>query len=343
MAAGFGLWQSMPCGGEWQEFPVHLAEVLERAFQRSDSKAIFRLTAQHMGLRKGDPADLQYEVDFTSMQQICIENPDRRRDVRRVGGQDVRLKFSQQQAIMFAERQAHANCGPALVNLKGRLHRLTGDGEATFRSLDCWMRYKVPIIIHTQLSRDIGFYLRDTHYRNFWETGTGRGSTDTGARGGWEERFFGKAFEDCLPTEKPKYGCLNLTNDPKGVSSATQYGTSYFIMKHSIRWRVTITSRDSSNPDARPGTLRQFARFLQEGEGSKLTDGDLMRVVRHRAAETVAYYKEVQIHGDVRFSQDVHALVADEDLDASDKRKVRQFVEKNGFPVIFSEMHEGPM
>jgi len=203
------------------------------------------------------------------------------------------------------------------------------------------MRHQVPIIIHTQLSRDIGFYLKDTHYRSHFETLTGRGSTDTGSRSDWEERFFGTAFSGCHPSERPKYGCLNLTGDPKGVPQATQYGTSYFIMKNSIRWPVTITSRDSSCEDARPGTLRQFVRFLEEGAKSRLTDEDLMKLVRHQA-EKMFFYKEVQIHGPVCFSEHVHALVADESLNPSDKQKVRQFAKQNGFPVSFRPMHYVP-
>jgi len=108
---GFGLWQSKPYGGEWQEFPVHLANVIELAFERGECQATFSLTAQHMGLRKGDPAELQYKIDFGSMEQICIQHPERSRGVRRIGDQDIRLTLCQQRAIRFAERQAHANCG----------------------------------------------------------------------------------------------------------------------------------------------------------------------------------------------------------------------------------------
>jgi len=350
----FGVWQSKPEGGEWQEYPTHIAKALEDAFSLGKNEACFVLTQQNIGLRADDVAkqfsQLNYKVDFSTMTQLCIEAPARKREVRRCA-QDVALSPSQTAAIAHAEDLAHHNCGPALTALRARMIRLAGD-ENAFDELNRWMRHSVPIIIHTKLSGIlIDKYSDDTHYRCFHETGTGRGSTSTDDRGSWEARVFGKAYQhvatafdmafDKTPAfELPKYGCLNLTNDPKGVRSATQYGTSFFVLKDAVRWRCTITSMDSCYKQARPGTFRQFARFFEEGDESRLTDDDLLKVYRHRGEQmAINKYKEVQIHGPLRFRHDVEMLVADSSLTPADQTKVRAFAQKNGFPVKFQAMH----
>ena len=54
-----------------------------------------------------------------------------------------------------------------------------------FRTLQ-WIRQDAPIIIHVKLDCVLQFLLEDTHYRNLFEVGTGRGSTDFSARKSWE-------------------------------------------------------------------------------------------------------------------------------------------------------------
>ena len=52
-----------------------------------------------------------------------------------------------------------------------------------------WVRSNAPIIIHINLDRVLSFLTKDTHYRNFFEIGTGGGSTDTTARRSWEVKI----------------------------------------------------------------------------------------------------------------------------------------------------------
>merc|ERR1711862_471799 len=99
--------------------------------------------------------------------------------------------------------------------------------------------------------------------------------------------MFGDAYDRkgsqaaVCPAERPKYGTINLTDDPMGVRLATCYGTSYFVLKENVRWRCTLTSRDSASDYSRPGTPRQFNRFLEEGDGSRLADDELEMVLNH--------------------------------------------------------------
>ena len=52
-----------------------------------------------------------------------------------------------------------------------------------------WVRSAAPIIIHINLDRVLKFLVKDTHYRNRFETGTSGGSTDKVARKSWEVRL----------------------------------------------------------------------------------------------------------------------------------------------------------
>jgi hypothetical protein len=56
-----------------------------------------------------------------------------------------------------------------------------------FRTLR-WIRTDAPIIIHVNLSRCLEFLVKDTHYRNLFETGKGGGGNSTTARMDWEVR-----------------------------------------------------------------------------------------------------------------------------------------------------------
>ena len=49
-----------------------------------------------------------------------------------------------------------------------------------------WVRHEAPIIIHISLDRVLHFLVKDTHYRNQFETGTSSGCTDLRIRGSWE-------------------------------------------------------------------------------------------------------------------------------------------------------------
>lgn len=51
-----------------------------------------------------------------------------------------------------------------------------------------WVSSAAPIIIHISLDKVLKFLVKDTHYRNQFETGTSGGSTDLKARRSWEVR-----------------------------------------------------------------------------------------------------------------------------------------------------------
>lgn len=75
------------------------------------------------------------------------------------------------------------------------------------------------------------FFIKDTHYRNQFETGKSSGSLSRQSRIEWENRMFDKRYSSATDHERVKYGVINFTNDPKGVNCALGYGQSYFLLK----------------------------------------------------------------------------------------------------------------
>ena len=49
-----------------------------------------------------------------------------------------------------------------------------------------WVRHEAPIIIHVQLDSVLHYLVKDTHYRNQFETRTSGGCTELRIRGSWE-------------------------------------------------------------------------------------------------------------------------------------------------------------
>ena len=68
------------------------------------------------------------------------------------------------------------------------------------------------------------FFVKDTHYRNQFETKKSSGSLSLSARTNWEDRMFDTKHHKATPFERVKYGTINFTNDPKGVNGCSSYG-----------------------------------------------------------------------------------------------------------------------
>lgn len=331
---GFGMWQTKKQGeSEWRTLPATLAPQWEWAFAQGKERYTFTLDGESVVLRGNDGNGQSYTVDFTTMKQTNDAQPSRVREVRRVERLDVRLERNQLNAIHYVEKTVYENAAITQTRITERLARL---GLGTWDELDLWMNHHAPIIIHVKLSNTVKFFLDDPYYRNLFETNTGRGSTEKDKRAQWEDRMFNCYYRKAAAKDKPKYGTLNMTGDRLGVKKATCYGTSYFKLKPSIRWRCTFTSRDSACRQFEAGTARQFARFLSE-----LSDEELAMVAKHTGEPAVLKnYAEVQIHGPVRLAEDVEECVADIELTEDMKSDVRELGRRYGFPVKFDKMHD---
>merc|ERR1719350_349476 len=159
----------------------------------------------------------------------------------------------------------------------------------------------------------------DSKYRNLFETKVSGGNKNTAVRDKWERKLFGNAYHGfgVSNTDRPKYGVLNLFNDPQGIAGCRQYGDSYIVLKYA-RLRCTLSPQDSANlPARRLAVLDHYAHAMMEFSDTEIRE--LINVARGGLAghvgdsesvlERWGRYKEAQIHCDVRFDRDVESLV----------------------------------
>jgi curved DNA-binding protein CbpA len=170
--------------------------------------------------------------------------------------------------------------------------------------------------------------MQDDRLRNVWETGASQASTSESKRGAVEEQMGYSAalnrtdgtFQDINANntfdpkkrgEMPKYAALVSPSQTGGV--AGRYGTSYVVMKESVRERITHTPGDSWNlADA------QGVKYFTSNKHPEVIfangDANIMRLaaaeatgkdakwlsdIRKRGADFGGPYIETQIHGDL--------------------------------------------
>ena len=119
--------------------------------------------------------------------------------------------------------------------------------------------------------------------------------------------FSGK-MNTATPFERVKYGTMNFTNDPAGVTACSNYGQSYFLLKPHVRDRCTITDQDSSSSAAAIGTFRFIYHVLM-----KLPDPELVSAFegskgKEMVSSVIGTYKEIQINGPVEFAKDIERV-----------------------------------
>ena len=107
-----------------------------------------------------------------------------------------------------------------------------------------YIRDEAPIIIHFHVDKCLQFFLKDTHYRNQFETGTSSGTLNRQTRTQWENSLFENAYNDAKDAERCKYGVMNVVNDPNGITAAYSYGNSYMILQH-VRLRSSFANQDT--------------------------------------------------------------------------------------------------
>lgn len=331
---GFGNWQSKPAGGEWFPYPIFIAGQIESAYQQGQRDYTFELVRKDAGFREGDPQNMSYTVDFGRdsgvMRQFCVQNPCRERQVRRIQP-DERLTIEQLKAINHVEMNAFEACGPAKEGLMEKY------GRDAYLALQDWIGVHALILVHIRFDNPVtnGILIDalqdDEYYRNLFEVHIGRGSTDKAARAEWEGRVFGDAYDRVTAFDRPKYGTINLTNDPRGVQGAAAfYGASFFVLKKDVTWRCTLTVDDSSSSDALPFSPRECSKMCERLESR---EKERLQMVMEHKGDASDDYREVQIHGPLRFDRDIAYCVGDERLSADVRAKVNKFASKHNFEV----------
>lgn len=223
------------------------------------------------------------------------------------------LTDEQTRAVKYVASTARAKSEAAKEGLQRRLAKWGYDKD-TLEKVLTYIRDEAPIVIHTDLSKRLNAFAKDTHYRNQFETGTTSGSSDMSKRKAWESRLFPDIYDTVEAAHRVKYGVLNAVNDPRGIMSvAKQYGQDYLVLR-GVRLRTTFSDRDSCT-QGQQASCEWYAHVLE-----KYTDPELQAVtevalgdrlfVDSSVLDTAAGgYKEVQIHGEVEFKKHLEAVV----------------------------------
>lgn len=138
---------------------------------------------------------------------------------------------------------------------------------------------------------------RDGIYRCQFETGTSNGGLTAhpgGDRWKWESRIFGGVYDAALPSERPKYGALNHRR--RMIGASPRFGSAYLRLAAHTLERITFCYPDSVYEPRDFGVAARLALIplADAFNGDPLDD-----------------YIEAQVHGPLRFADDVEALVLD--------------------------------
>jgi hypothetical protein len=172
-------------------------------------------------------------------------------------------------------------------------------------------------------------------YKNQFETTISAGSVSAfhgGNRDNWENEIFKGAYQLANPSERPKYGSLNITLTEDGPSP--RFGSCYFLSKPEVKKRATFTYGDTYDSPKELGTIDSFelihAGLLQDlfirgtALGEKDTNVDtFLRLVNRlllqpthlrtfrKSSKNLDFYIEAQIHGDISLDEDIDSLIVD--------------------------------
>ena len=176
-------------------------------------------------------------------------------------------------------------------------------------TLEPWIRGQQPTVLDC-VSADIAL-------RNLFEIGVGNGLQDLCERRRWEVNLFGRhAYDaDAPPRARPRYGVVNLANDPKGADAQGGYGDCYLVLRadDAMRRRVTITPDDSSAEASAVATFDSGLPTLFLGCDEKVLEAVASLATGCEPWSPIQRasigYREIQLHGDVLLHRHVTHLV----------------------------------
>ncbi|WP_327350937.1 DUF3626 domain-containing protein [Streptomyces sp. NBC_01304] len=137
----------------------------------------------------------------------------------------------------------------------------------------------------------------DGVYRSQFVTGTSNGGLTAhpgGDRWGWECRIFDGAYDEAPAHERPVYGALNFRRRPFG--GAPRFGSAHFRLAVETLARTTFCYPDS---------------FLEPADFGVAGSMGLIKQALADDTDALDDYIEAQVHGPVRLSGQVEALVLD--------------------------------
>jgi hypothetical protein len=248
------------------------------------------------------------------------------------------------QALEYVKNKAKAMHDKALPELQQRVRDKLPNYEV--RDLEQCLEYMcndAPVIIHMNEAL-LATLVKDTHYRDLFETKTSGGSTDEAARMQWEKIMFGDAHDSATPFQRPKYGCPSISGDIQGCARARCYGNTFIILQPHVRERCTFFDKHTSALAATEtlATNEYYAhilhRFIDDDLSSAMTVCTLARI---RGSPSKSHtYKEVQIHGPIQLDRDVLALSVpgrERTADATWRELVLKFQKKTSCNILWQQ------
>ena len=228
----------------------------------------------------------------------------------------IHLTDIQKKAFKYCKKKSKAYCKSTKYNIEARFSELGYEKEDLMRVIQ-YMK-NVDLIVHFS-EKLVPYLLNSTHYKNTFEVSNYKG-TGFDARISWEDRLFGKIYTDkCEPSERVKYGALNMFSSEKGCDTASNcYGKSYMILKQNVRKRISFVNGDSSGNQIHICTMKYFSHILLYVQVQMIHD--LVKLSKYRETNpndrymdiNVPYtyqYIEMQIHGDLIFERDVELFM----------------------------------
>lgn len=217
----------------------------------------------------------------------------------------VELTENQKKSLKNIHNKAKKSSEKAKTKLLDKIKKY-GFKEKDLDLLLNYIKYKIPIIIHFK-DKSIPLFMKDTHYRNLFETKVGNGGSCTKMRNDAEVKLFGNIYNKLSDFERVKYGTFNFGNKKEGCIPAKNYGKSWFKLNDiNIRWRVTFSNVDSFSRKCVTGTLDNCCHVLHNINERKIVE--LLKLVKSKSNFELfneISYTEIQIHGPILFNRDI--------------------------------------
>lgn len=251
-----------------------------------------------------------------------------------------RMTQRQQAAFDRTRNLAGILSALALPHLMERATTMGFDAASVRRCLD-YIRDTAPLIIHTPLGLRIDALAADTRYRSLWETETTAGLNCLASRAHWESVLFQNEYHDAPNDERVKYGTINLLRDPRGHTGCAHYGSSYLVLRDTVRARTTWTAEDSCHVKGCVGTLAHCAHVLDSMDDARL------RAILAAGTSTAPWcfpeksgwmavqdYWECQFHGPLMLNRDFASLIIAPDEKSDHVRDTaKAFARKNNIDL----------
>ena len=146
-----------------------------------------------------------------------------------------------------------------------------------------------------------------------------------------EDTLFHKAYENCVDSDRVKYGSLNLKNSISGDPLASMYGDTTIFYKNDIKERISFLYGNSEASIMYVCTFKYFKHLLYHMpiKDIKLLVELIDNISIDKTSITnFSSYVEMQIHGMVDLTQDVEKITMLNSTYQANKQIVDNFISK---------------